>query len=356
MLRLGDRHLQVGGLEVVLVPRDERVGDPVGLVEAAQVPQAAAFEVEGEAVVGVGLEHRVGFGEGLVEPLRLREHLAEGEADAHVARLDLEGLPVVKDRLIGLLRAGVDVAEDLVGPCGVRLQLERGLERGGRLLGLAREEEVRAALHVGLEVPGVELEVQLPGAGRARVGAGLRLGRVVVVGELAVDAGEVQEGLPVGRSDPHDLLVLRGRGPQGGRPVFPRRLDLEELGQDEMSVGVLLVETHRRPRLGGRVVEAGHLPQEARRLDADRRRAGIQLLRAAVLRESLLAVARQARLQSEAEVVVRLGRVGLGGRGRLRRGGGRGRLRGGGGLRRLHRGERGQDEHDHRHHGAGASC
>ncbi len=112
--RFGDRDLEEGGLDVARVAREQRVGHGIGLVVALEVAQAASFDVEGEAVAGVLLQDGLGFGERLFGTLGLLEHLSEREPDPHVARLDLQRLPEVQHRLVGLLRPGVDVAEELV--------------------------------------------------------------------------------------------------------------------------------------------------------------------------------------------------------------------------------------------------
>ena len=91
------------------------------------------------------------------------------------------------------------------------------------------------ALHVRLEVAGVERQVHLP---RAR--------RLLVLLELAVDPRQVEQRLPVARAQPHDLLVLRGRAPQRCLRVGSGRLDLLELRQHQVRVGVVRVERDRR--------------------------------------------------------------------------------------------------------------
>ena len=305
---LGDGDLEVGGLHVLRVGGHELAGHGLGLVEAPEVAQGPPLEVEGKAVGGVGGAHRLRLGERLLRALRLDQDLAESEPDAHVARLDLQRLAIVEDRLVGLLRAGVDVAEDLVGPGRARLQLERRLEGVRGLVGLARHQQVRSALDVGLEVAGVEGEVQPP-----------RPGGLGVLAQLAVDAGQVQERLAVGGPQPHHLLVLRRRPLEGLLRGGARGLDLLELGEDEARVGVLRVERDRGPGLLGRLVELAHLAEEARRLHPDRRRGGVELLGPPVLGQGLVAVAGEAGLQAEAEVVVRLGAVGRRGARRGRR-------------------------------------
>ena len=272
-----------------------------GLVEAAEVAQRAPLEVEREAVRGVGGEHGLRFREGLLGPLRLLEDLAEGEPHADVGRLDLEGLAVVEDRLVGLLGAGVDVPEDLVRAGRAGLELQRRLQGRRGLVRLARHQQVGAPLHVGLEVAGVERQVHLP---RAR--------GLLVHLQLAVDPGEVQERLAVGRPEPRDVLVLRGRAAQRLLRGGARGLDLLELGEDQVRVGVVPVEGDGGAGLLFRIVEAAHLAQEARGLDADRGRGGIELLGPPVLGERLVGVAGETRLQAEAEVVVGLGPAGGG--------------------------------------------
>ena len=249
--RLGDRDLEVGGLRVLGVGRRQRVGHGRRLVEAAEVAQRPPLEVEREPVRGVGGEHGLRFREGLLGPLRLLEDLAEGEPHADVGRLDLEGLAVVEDRLVGLLGAGVDVPEHLVRAGRAGLELQGRLQGRRGLVRLARHQEVGAPLHVRLEVAGVERQVHLP---RAR--------GLLVHLQLAVDPGEVQERLAVGRPEPHDVLVLRGRAAQRLLRGGARGLDLLELSEDQVRVGVVRVEGDggaglRLPRRRGGPSRAG---------------------------------------------------------------------------------------------------
>ena len=324
--RLGDRDLEVGGLRVPGVGRRQRVGHGRGLVEAAEVAQRAPLEVERESVRGVGGEHGLRFRERLLGPLRLLRGPRRGRACMRtLPGLDLEGLPVVEDRLVGLLGAGVDVAEHLVRAGRSGLELEGRLEGRRGLVRLARHQEVRAPLHVGLEVAGVERQVHLP---RAR--------GLLVLLQLVVDAGQVQERLAVGRPQPRDVLVLGGRAAQRLLRGGARGLDLLELGEDQVRVGVVRVEGDGGAGLLFRIVEAAHLAQEARGLDADRGRGGIELLGPPVLRERLVGVSREARLQAEAEVVVGLGPDGGRDRG----------SRGGRGCRLRRHGERENDGED----------
>ena len=294
--RLGDRDLEVGGLRVLGVGRRQRVGHGRGLVEAAEVPQRSPLEIEREQVRGVGDEHGLRFRESLLGALRLLEDLAEGEPHADVGGLDLEGLAVVEDRLVGVLGAGVDVPEDLVRAGRAGLKLQGRLEGRRGLVRIARHQEVGAPLDVRFEVAGVERQVHLP---RAR--------GLLVHLQLAVDPGEVQEGLAVGRPEPRDVLVLRGRAAQRLLRGGARGLDLLELSEDQVRVGVVRVEGDGGSRLLFRIVEAAHLAQQARGLDANRGRGGIELLGPPVLRERLVGVADETRLQAEAEVIVGLG-------------------------------------------------
>ena len=220
-----------------------------------------------------------------------------------LAGVDLEGLAVVEDRLVGVLGAGVDVPEDLVRAGRAGLKLEGRLHGRRGLVRLARHQEVGAPLDVRLEVAGVERQVHLP---RAR--------GLLVHLQLAVDPGQVQEGLAVGRPETHDVLVLRGRAPQRLLRGGARGLDLLELGEDQVRVGVVRVEGDRGARLRFRVVESAHLAQQARGLDTNRGSGGIELLGPPILHERFVGVAGETRLQAEAEVIVGLGARGRGGR------------------------------------------
>ena len=157
--RLGDRQLQVRGLEIVRGGGEHRVRDRLRFVEAAQVAQAPALEVEREGVRGVLAEHGVRLVQGLLGALRLLQHLAQRQAHPEVAGLHLERLTVVQDGLVGLLGVAVDLAEDLVGARRFRLQLERGLERRRGLLRQPRQQQLGATLDVRLEVAGIERQV-----------------------------------------------------------------------------------------------------------------------------------------------------------------------------------------------------
>jgi hypothetical protein len=77
-LPFGDRDLEVGRLEVGRVFRDQLVGHRVRLIEPAQVPQRATPQVEGEAVLRIGLQHSIRLLERLVEAVLLLEDVAEG--------------------------------------------------------------------------------------------------------------------------------------------------------------------------------------------------------------------------------------------------------------------------------------
>jgi hypothetical protein len=155
---------------------------------------------------------------------------------------------------------------------------------------------VGAALHVRLEVAGVERQVHLPGA------RGL-----LVLLELAVDARQVEQRLPVARPQAHDLLVVRGRAPQRGLRVGSGRLDLLELREHQVGVGVVRIERDRSLGFLQGLVEAAHLAQQARRLDPDRGRGRIELLRPPIRCERLVDVAREPLLQPQAVLVVGLG-------------------------------------------------
>ena len=141
--RLGDRDLQIGRLQVGRVLAEELVDRGLGPVEVAQVAKGAAAKVEGEAILGVGLEHGVGLGQRLLGTPGADQDLAQGQAHADVPGVELEGLPVVQDRLVRLGRLRVDVPEGLVGAGGVGLQLERRLEGRRRLVRLPQGQEVR---------------------------------------------------------------------------------------------------------------------------------------------------------------------------------------------------------------------
>ena len=232
--RLGDRDLEVGGLRVLGVGRRQRVGHGRGLVEAAEVPQRSPLEVEREQVRGVGDEHGLRFREGLLGPLRLLEDLAEGEPHADVGGLDLEGLAVVEDRLVGVLGAGVDVPEDLVraGRAGLKLQGRLHGRRG--LVRLARHQEVGAPLDVRLEVAGVERQVHLPRARgllvHAAAGRRSRRGSGGTGRRSAGDARRPRTARPRGAAPPPrrgprpgSARAGRGSGARRRRPGRGRR-------------------------------------------------------------------------------------------------------------------------------------
>jgi hypothetical protein len=167
---------------------------------------------------------------------------------------------------------------------------------------------VRASLDVGLEVAGVEGEVHLPDP------RGIR-----VLLELAIDAGQIEQRVSVTRPQPRDLFVLGGGLADDGLRLGTDRLDLVELGEDEVRVGVLAVEPDGLDGLLGGLVEPPHLPVEARRLDPDGGGRGVELPGATELRERSVGVTGQAGLQPEAVVEVRLRAVrGSGDRGRGR--------------------------------------
>jgi hypothetical protein len=164
-----DGDLQEHGLEVGAVLGQGLVRDGVGAVELLQLPQRPSLEVEREAVLRVGLEHGLRFGQGLLGPPGAQERLAQRQPEPDAVGLQLQRLPVAGDRLVPLLRAGVDVAQGLVGAGVARLQLQRLLEGGRGLLGLAHREVLGPELDEGVEVARVHLEVPLPGAGGLRV-------------------------------------------------------------------------------------------------------------------------------------------------------------------------------------------
>ena len=122
-----------------------------------------------------------------------------------------------------------------------------------RLVRLAREQQVRPALDVRLEVAGVEHEVHLPGARS-----------LLVLLELAVEAGEVQQRLAVGRAQADHLAVLRDRACERLVGLRAGGLDLLELREDQVRVGLVLVERDRGARLLRRLVEPAHLAQQPR--------------------------------------------------------------------------------------------
>ncbi len=199
---------------------------------------------------------------------------------------------------------------------------------------------MRAALHVRLEVAGIDRQVLLP-----------RPRGVLVVLQLVVDARHADERLAIRRAQTHDLLVLSRRPAQPGIRIASGRLDLDQLREREMRVGVVGVQGHGVLGLGCRVVDTPDLTQQPRRLDEDCRGGRIELLCTAILSECFVRVPGEPCLEPETEVVEGFraidGRGGSGGRrGRRRRR-----------RRRRRRGlsyERCQDENEDRHEGAGA--
>ena len=212
------------------------------------------------------------------------------------AGVELEGLPVVQDRLIRLGRLRVDVPEGLVGAGGVGLQLERRLEGRGGLVRLPQGQEVPSHLDVGVEVAGVEDEVALPDAKG-----------ILVLSELAVDAGQRQEGGDVGGVELHDLLVGRGRLPDLALRFLPFRLQLVQLTEGEEGTGTLRVELHRLVRIDQGLVDPTHVAEEARRLHPHVGRPRVEPLGVSILLEGDRAVSGETSLETEAEVVVGVG-------------------------------------------------
>ena len=293
---LGDRDLEVGRLEIARIFRDQLVGHDVRFVEPAQVAQRPPLQVEGEAVLRVDLQHCASLLERLVQAALLQEDVAERQAHADVVRLRLERLAVVFDRLLGLLVVLVYLAEDLVGARGVWLQLERRAQHLRRFVGLAGELQVCATLDVALEVPGVQRKVHLPNPS----GVGVLL-------ELAVDPGQIEQRVSLGRAQPRHLLVLGHGLPDVALRLGADRLDLVELREDEVRIGVVAAQPDRLSGLLGGLLQTSHLPIEACRLDADGGCVRIQLLGKAELHERDVGVTGEASLQPEAVVQVGFG-------------------------------------------------
>ncbi len=293
--RLGDSHLQIGGLEVGRVFTQELVDRGLGPVEVAQIAKGAPAQVEGEAILGVGLQHGVGLGQRLLGPPGADQDLAQGQAHADVRGVELEGLPVVQDRLVRLGRLGVDVPEGLVGAGGVGLQLERRLEGRRRLVRLAQGQEMAAHLDVGVEVARVELEVPLPDPKR-----------ILVLAELAVDAGQREQGGDVGGVELHHLLVGGGRLSDLVLRFLPFGLQLVQLAEGEEGARALRVEPHCLVRVDEGLVDPAHVAEEARRLHPHVGRPWVEPLGVSILLEGDRAVSGEASLETEAEVVVGL--------------------------------------------------
>jgi len=155
---------------------------------------------------------------------------------------------------------------------------------------------VCAALDVGFEVPGVQAEVQVPDAGR-----------VAVLLELAIDASQVQQRVSVARAQPSHLFVLRSRLADGALGFGAHRLDLVELGEDQVRIGIFGAQPDGFPSLASGLVEAPHLAVEPGRFHTDGGSSRIQLLGAAKLHERRVAVTDEASLQPEAVVQIGLG-------------------------------------------------
>ena len=187
-----------------------------------------------------------------------------------VVRLGLQGLAEILDGLLGLVAVLVDLPENLIGPGGIGLELERRAQHLGRLVGFSCQQQVCAALDVGFEVPGIQAEVQVPDAGR-----------VAMLLELAVDASQVQQRVPVARAQPSHLFVLRSRLADGALGLGAHRLDLVELGEDQVRIGIFGAQPDGLPGLASGLLEASHLAIEPGRFHADGGRCRIQLLGAA---------------------------------------------------------------------------
>ena len=127
--RFGHRHLEVLGLDVGGVEGEQLVGGGNGFVELPELAMAAAGHVESEPIARIVLEDGVGLGQSLLRPLGAQERLAQAEPNADAGGIELEGLAIVQDRLVDLLRARVDLAQDRISAGGRRLELKRFLQR-----------------------------------------------------------------------------------------------------------------------------------------------------------------------------------------------------------------------------------
>ena len=291
--RLQDRDLEVGRLEVGAVLGQERVRHLVRLGELPHVAQGAGLEVEAEAVARIGPEHRFCLLEGLGMALGPREDLAQGEVQAEALGLQLERLPVVQDGLVVLLRARVDVPQRLVGPRG-RLQLDRLLEGGGRLVGVSLGQVLRSELDVALEAARAHLEEAAPGRDR-----------LVVLLELGIDAvGEGQERARVVGIEAQRSLVLGGRLAQRGLAALPLGLRVVELGEHEVGLRAFRRRLHARLRLRQGLRGVAGLLQQARDVGPDLAGAGVEPLGLAVLRQGLVEFTGEPGLLGKAEVQV----------------------------------------------------
>ncbi len=225
-----------------------------------------AGQVQGEAVLGIGGAYRLGLGQGFARALGAEEGLAQRQAHPHVVGLQLQRLAEVQHRLVGLLGAGVDLAQARVGPYRVGLQRQGLLQRGGGLVVLPRGQELRPELDVGVEATGIQLQVALEGSRR-----------VLRLLQLGVEVGQRLEGVAVARQDADDLFVLRGRlaGPIFGHGTIGG--SLKQLAQDEVRVGVVLVEGGGGTGLGQGLLQLARVAEQLGRLHSNLGRGGIEL-------------------------------------------------------------------------------
>ena len=300
VLRLRDRDLEEARLRVPGLEGEELVGRRHGGVEVLLVTLAARLQVQGVGVLRILGEDRRGLGLRLLEALGLEEHVAELEAGLDVRGLDLEGLPVVQDRLVRLLRPGIDRREVRVGLRRARLELQGVLQGGGRPLGVPRREVLGPELQSRLGVPRIEAHVLLEDPRRL----------LVVLEPPGVEVRRLEEDHPVlgvdldeGLEFSHGLLEV------ARRVLRDLRLAPVELSEDQVRLGVAGAQLHGLLPEDDRLVELVPVPEELRLLDQDGPGPPVEPLGLPVLGKGPVLVPGKARLLPEGEVVVGLGAI-----------------------------------------------